>query len=229
MSALSPRQKLSLYESKPTELFLMDTPSELETHLGTVRRTATGQYRQAHDQVQGLVSRWIGVEQKVEHRVKSLLAPDERLVPGALYAGIAFLSGAILARRRALPTRALLPSLLGTAAFVHFLPRTSANVRTYASEVENKHFPKLAERHEMVKVQGAKLQASVGEGAEHIRAGVKGGVFSAVAQVQGATGLRLMEALGVAREAKGAEERIVDVNSVADEVKADEATKERTV
>ncbi|KAJ7676743.1 apolipo protein O-domain-containing protein [Mycena polygramma] len=198
----NPRQKLSLYAPPPTELFLQDTPSELEAHLGTLRRTATGQLRQAHDQVQGLVSRWIGVESRVEHRIKSLLPSDERLAPGTLYAGVAFLTGVVLVRRRALPTRALLPPLLGAAAFVHFLPRTSANIRAYAGALEDKHFPAVAERHEVVKMHAGVAWTKVGEGVGRVRAGVKGGALEAVEQVQEATGLRLMEALGVVRAGK---------------------------
>ncbi|KAJ7435013.1 apolipo protein O-domain-containing protein [Mycena galericulata] len=224
-----PRQKPSIYASPPTEIVLLDTPSALEAHIGTVRRAATGQYRVAHAHVQGLVSRWIGVENRVEHRIKSLLPPDERLVPGVLYAAIAFLSGAIAARYRSLPVRALLPPLLGGAAFAHFLPKTAANVRAYASSLEDKHLPEVARVHEVGKAHTGMAWARLREGTNEAREKVGQGVLAAVAQVQGATGLKITEALGVARSVeekaeKVVEEKIQDLEGVVG--KAEEVTKE---
>ena len=45
---------------------LEEVPSELERQLGVARRTVTGVYSDAQARVQGVVSRWIGVEQAVE-------------------------------------------------------------------------------------------------------------------------------------------------------------------
>ncbi|KAJ6460055.1 apolipo protein O-domain-containing protein [Mycena vitilis] len=237
MHVLTPHLiQLSIYEPPPSEILLLDTPSALEAHIGTVRRTATGQYRQARDHVQGLVSRWIGVENKVEHRIKSLLPPDERLVPGVLYAGIALLSGSIVARHRALPIRLILPPVLGTAAFAHFLPKHSHNIRSYLSDLEDTHFPTVAEKHEIGKAHSAMGWARVREGMESAGEGVRGGVLAAVERVQGATGLRLKEALGVAqameaKAEKAIEEKIADMEGVVEtaEKKADELAKERVV
>ncbi|KAJ7851066.1 apolipo protein O-domain-containing protein [Mycena olivaceomarginata] len=183
----------SIDASLPSDILLLDTPSALEAHIATVRRAVTGKYREAHASVQGVVTQWIGVENRVEHRIKSLLPPDERLIPGTLYAAIALLTGAILARHRALPIRLLLPPALFVPTFAHFLPRTSANIR--ASELEDTHLPSMAEKHE-----GGR---SAGEG-------VRGGVLGARERVQGATGLKLREALGVVRERKGKLERVVE-------------------
>ncbi|KAJ6536943.1 apolipo protein O-domain-containing protein [Mycena capillaripes] len=239
-SVRPPRQKLSIYDPPPAEILLLDTPSALEAHIGTVRRTATGKYREAHEHVQGLVSRWIGVENKVEHRIKALLPPDERLVPGVLYAAVAFLSGAIVARNRALPIRALIPPVLGAAAFAHFLPKTSANLRAYAGALEDEHLPALAETHEIGKAHSAMAWARVREGTAKAHGAVRGGVLEAVERLQGATGLRIREALGVAREMEGKaekmiEEKIADIEGVVEKVektvekKADEIAKERVV
>ncbi|KAJ6498234.1 apolipo protein O-domain-containing protein [Mycena vulgaris] len=241
------RQKLSIYAEPPAEILLLDTPSALEAHIGTVRRAATGRYQEAHAQVQGLVSRWIGVENRVEHRIKSLLPPDERLVPGALYAAIAFLSGAILARHRALPIRAVLPPLLGVAAATHFLPKTSANVRAYLGALEDHYVPEAARVHEVGKAHTQMTWDRVSAGVEDMRERAKGGVLEAVARVQGATGLKVREALGIARgvEAK-AESAIGETAAQAEkaiaatvakvegavegaEKKAEEAAKERLV
>ncbi|KAJ7118056.1 apolipo protein O-domain-containing protein [Mycena epipterygia] len=234
------RPKLSIYADPPKEIVLLDTPSALEGHIGTVRRTVTGQYREAHTQVQGLVSRWIGVENRVEHRIKSLLPPDERLVPGALYVAIAFLSGAILARNRSLPIRALLPPVLAVGAAAHFLPKTSANVRAYTGELEERYVPEVARVHEVGKAHTAMTWERVRAGTEDARAAVSGGVLGAVARVQGATGLKIREALGVARSMEQKAEQVVEdaVHKAEDvvhkvevqaEKKADDAAKERVV
>ncbi|KAF8144239.1 apolipo protein O-domain-containing protein [Mycena galopus ATCC 62051] len=230
MESPPPRQKLSIYAAPPTEVLLLDTPSALEAHIGTARRAVTGKYREAHAQVQGVVSQWIGVENQVENRIKSLLPPDERLVPGVLYAAVAVLSGAIVARHRALPIRMLLPPLLGAAATVHFLPKLSANVRAYVSELEDAHLPAVAQAHETGKAHAAMTWARVREGTKTAEGKVRGGVLEAVERLQGMTGLRIQEALGVARQMERKaetviEEKIADVEAAA---KSDES-KERVV
>ena len=45
---------------------LQETPSELERQIGVARRAVTDVYLKAHQEVQGVVSKWIGVEQAVE-------------------------------------------------------------------------------------------------------------------------------------------------------------------
>ncbi|KAJ7751553.1 apolipo protein O-domain-containing protein [Mycena maculata] len=236
MEQAQPRQKLSIYDSPSRDIILLDTPSALETQIGTVRRAVTGQYREAHAQVQGLVSRWIGVENKVERRIKSLLLPDERLVPGVLYAAIAFLSGAILARPRALPVRALLPPILGAATFTHFLPKTSSNIRAYVGALEDEYLPDVAATHEIGKAHASMAWARIREGTQQAREKAQGGVMAAVEKVQGATGLKIREALGIARSVeekaeKVIEEKVKDVEGIAEKVeqKAEEAAKERMV
>ncbi|KAJ7513067.1 hypothetical protein B0H11DRAFT_2268043 [Mycena galericulata] len=62
----SSRQKLSIYAAPSEDTILFDAPSALEIHIGTARRAVTGRYTNAHAQVQGLVSRWIGLENRVE-------------------------------------------------------------------------------------------------------------------------------------------------------------------
>ncbi|KAJ7493867.1 apolipo protein O-domain-containing protein [Mycena latifolia] len=239
-AALTRLTQLSIYAAPPEDVLLLDTPSALEVHIGTARRAATNRYREAHAHVQGLVSRWIGVENRVEHRIKALLPPDERLVPGALYAAIAFLAGSILARRRSLPLRFIAPPALGLGAAAYFLPRTSANVRAYLSDLEDHYTPELARVHETGKAHTLMTYERVRESAAGARAKAGEGVMKAVEGLQGATGLRLREALGVAqgveeRAERAVEEKIQDVLGAAKSVeekaekKAEEAAKERVV
>lgn len=56
----------SIYPSPEPDILLLDTPSDLEKHIGTARRYVTDVYTDAHAQVQGVVSKWIGVEHAVE-------------------------------------------------------------------------------------------------------------------------------------------------------------------
>ncbi|KAF7312886.1 MICOS complex subunit [Mycena kentingensis (nom. inval.)] len=213
-SSSVPSQKLSIYPSPPADVLLLDSPSALEQHIGVARRTATSHLNAAHAQVQGVVSRWIGVENRVEHRIKSLIPPptEERILPGALYAAVAFLSGAILARHRALPIRALLPPALGLGAATHFLPRLSANVRAYAGDLEDEYAPELARVHETGKAHAAMGWARVVEATSGARASAEGAVTGVVGKVQEVTGLKLREALGVKaveKEKKEEEKKLV--------------------
>ena len=45
---------------------LEETPSELERQIGIARRAVVDVYLKGHKEVQGVVSKWIGVEQAVE-------------------------------------------------------------------------------------------------------------------------------------------------------------------
>ena len=58
--------QLSIYPEPDPEIVLQETPSELERQIGVARTAVTGVYLQAHQEVQGVVSKWIGVEQAVE-------------------------------------------------------------------------------------------------------------------------------------------------------------------
>ncbi len=58
--------QLPIYPTPEPELILVETPSELEKQIGVARRALTDTYLDAHARVQGVVSRWIGVEQAVE-------------------------------------------------------------------------------------------------------------------------------------------------------------------
>ena len=51
---------------------MQEVPSELEQHIGNARRAVTASYLGVQERVQGVVSRWIGVEQRVESACKPL-------------------------------------------------------------------------------------------------------------------------------------------------------------
>ncbi|KAI0628586.1 apolipo protein O-domain-containing protein [Trametes polyzona] len=189
------RDKLPIYPTPDPEIILVETPSELEKQIGVARRAVTATYLDAHARVQNVISRWIGVEQAVESRVKSLVAPDEPLTPGILYVGVATLTGSVLARNR-LFWRLTLPPTLLVLSLNHFLPKTTHNVSTYLSELEEKHFPTFAEKHEIAKAHSAMTWERVKDATKSGRDSFSNGVAELVGRVEETTGLKLRETLG---------------------------------
>lgn len=208
--------QLPIYPKDEPELVLEAAPSRLELEIRRARLAATEQYLRALSTVRQGVERWIGVESRVEcacptalprppahrrtARLKSLKARDEPLTPGALYAGVATLTGSVLARSRALPVRVLLPPAFLLAALPYFLPRTSANLAAYARDLERAHLPALAAQHDAVLLHSRDAWQSASAGVRSTSARVQGSVDRAVGETQRVTGLRLREALGWAEK-----------------------------
>ncbi|CAK5280017.1 unnamed protein product [Mycena citricolor] len=230
------KQKLSIYPAAEEEILLLNTPSDLELKIGETRRAVAGTLREAHSSVQGLVSQWIGIEGQVEARLKSLHAPNETLTPGALYAATALLAGTILTRHRAFPLRFLTPPIFGAVAFAHFLPQTSANIRAYASDLEDAHMPEVARFHETGKSHAMMGWERLKEGSLKGKDKAGESVLGALEKLQELTGLKVTEALGVVREmekkAEGVVEEVVgDVLEKKESVqeKVDEKVQEKLV
>jgi len=201
------KDKLPIYPEPTRDVLLIETPSELEQQIGKARRAVTGTYLDARAQVQGVVSRWISVEESVEKRIKSLIAPDEPLTPGILYVGVATLTGSVLARNRALAVRLALPPTLLLLSLSHFLPKTSHNVSAYLGALEDAYFPGVAEKHEIAKAHSAMTWARLQDASAAGRERAGAGVLRAVVRLEEATGLKLQETLGwskgVARAVEG--------------------------
>ncbi|TFK95943.1 apolipo protein O-domain-containing protein [Pterulicium gracile] len=199
--SLQEQDKPSIYPAPQRELLLVETPSELEKQIGVLRRTLTQQYQEGYTQVQGLVSRWIHVEHAVENRVKSFADPTEPLTPSILYVGIATLSGSIIARNRFIGTRLLLPPALLLLSANHFLPKTTANVTSYLSSLEDTYAPNFADKHRTANAHTAMTWEMAKERTKDARVSLGRGAESLVGKVQEVTGLRVSEALGWGREA----------------------------
>lgn len=218
-------------------MVLVETPSELEKQIGVARRAVTTTYLDAHSRVQSVISRWIGVEQAVESacrlhlhvfciinsgaraigRVKSLVAPDEPLTPGVLYVGVATLTGSVLARNRIFWRLTLPPTLL-ILSLNHFLPKTTHNVSSYLAELEEKHFPAFAEKHEIAKQHSAMTWYRAKDATQSGREKFSSGVAALVGRVEEATGLKLRETLGWRdRVVNGAEVKAREVVETAKE------------
>lgn len=72
------------------------------------------------------------------------------MTPGIIYVLIAGLTGSVISRTRAFPIRFLTPPLFTVLAMPYFLPKTSANIRQYLSDVEDRQFPEFAQRHDQI-------------------------------------------------------------------------------
>ena len=58
--------KPSIYPTSPPELILVETPSELEKQIGVARRATQETLSEVQAQLQGVITKWIGVEHAVE-------------------------------------------------------------------------------------------------------------------------------------------------------------------
>ncbi|KAI5835246.1 hypothetical protein K523DRAFT_368491 [Schizophyllum commune Tattone D] len=212
------REKLPIYPQPPTTLELIDEPLPLEKEIGIARRAATQTVRNIQAQAQGIVSKWIGIEKAVEHRVKALAAPDEAMTPALLYVGIATLTGSILTRNRSLLTRFVIPPAFLVGSMNYFLPHTSANISAYGASLEETYFPTLAEKHAIANAHSAMTWQRLKDATESGREKLGDGVLAAVEAAQSATGLKLKEALGWSKAR--AEEVKVQARAVAEDAEA---------
>ncbi|KAH8828900.1 apolipo protein O-domain-containing protein [Flagelloscypha sp. PMI_526] len=215
--------KSPLYSPPQTEIILVDTPSALELKIGEYRRLVTGYFNQGHSQVQGVISKWIAIEQRVESRVKSFRSPDETMTPQILYIAIATLSSTLLSANvsRFAPRRFLLPPLAFATASYYWLPKTSTNVYEYGREWET---PRMREIHDTAVAHTKMSLDMVRDKWRNATGSVGSTVESGVGYAQGATGLKIREAMGwgkhTAEDAKQkAEVLVAETKDKAIEVK----------
>ncbi|KAG6884031.1 hypothetical protein C0993_001961 [Termitomyces sp. T159_Od127] len=210
-------EKLSIYSTPAPDTLLVEESSALEREIGVVRRQVTEVLLNTHSQIQGVVSRWIGIENAIENRVKSIISPNEPLTPGLLYVGVATLSGSILARNRMLATRLLLPPIFLFASAKHFLPQTTGNL-TYISSLEDTHFPTLAEKHAIANAHTQMAWERLKDASRNGRDWVNRGAVIAVDKIQESTGLKLTELLGWSHAGvKRGEAKVSDAAKIYDE------------
>ncbi|TYJ54147.1 hypothetical protein B9479_005245 [Cryptococcus floricola] len=207
-------EKLPIYPTPkhtPT-VTLVETQNPIVPYITQSREAVSGVLGDAKGAVQGGVSKWISFERGIEREVKSVLPSDEPLNPGLIYVLISGLSGSVLTRTRSLPIRFLAPPIFTLLAFPYFLPKTSHNIRSYFSNLENKHFPEFAAKHDHIVQTGiahtSGLFYRIGDAAEDAREwGHK-----AVEGVEKTTGLRLGEAVSRVEKEQG---RLAEQKAVA--------------
>ncbi|SCV73041.1 BQ2448_6966 [Microbotryum intermedium] len=190
--------QLPIYDKVPGPPSLLPAHTPLHDEAAHARRWLQTSYAQLHAHAREGARTWIGWEGKAEgqhtelvwlsefgsHRahsefdadctraaqMKSMIAPDEALVPGGLYVAIATLTGSILARNRtsyrktgcsgfrtALVTsvspahlsagnfflRLALPGVCFGGALVYFLPKTASETTAQLQAVQQRHAPAL--------------------------------------------------------------------------------------
>ena len=136
-------------------------------------------------------------------RIKSLIPADESLTPGALYVGVATLTGSVLTRNRTIFLRFSLPPALFLLSMNQFLPKTSHNVSEYLSLLEQAHAPALAEAHSQFNESIASTTLATRLALNNARVATVSGAERIVAQIQDTTGLKLREALGWGQKVAG--------------------------
>jgi len=202
-ATLKSDDKLPIYPAPDPELVLQEIPTELEKQLGVARRHASLAYDQGYSKVQGVVDKWIAVEQRVERRIKSFKSPNEDLAPGIFYIGVASLTGSIVGRST-LILRLLLPPIFFVASANHFLPETTNNISSYLNSLERQYAPELAKKHDELRVS-TKQQLTAGRTVwEDGKTRLESGIRWSAGKIEDNTGLQLRKALGWTEE-KGRE------------------------
>ena len=123
--------------------------------------------------------------------------------------------------------RALLPPTLFFVSLDYFLPKTSHNLASYFGELEERHFPSLAQKHAIARAHSAMTWQRLKDSTQDARTGLESGVGRLVDRIQATTGLKLSDTLNsghaasrkVMREvqSKAAEELLPKVEQPPDE------------
>ncbi|KAE8233748.1 hypothetical protein CF326_g1206 [Tilletia indica] len=193
-------KRLPIYDQPEELITLVETHTELERQVGSIRRSIQSSTSSLQNQVQDLTSSWIARERAMEARVRSLSVPEEPVNPGLLYVGVATLSASVFTRYRSFPIRFLAPPLFFVGSLNYFLPKTAANLANYYEELESRYAPALTGPRKSI-VQSAEKIWSRTEGlVEEARDAASKGVKTGLRQVEQTSGLRVGEVLQHAKE-----------------------------
>lgn len=184
-------KRLPIYEQPETPVTLVETHTELERQIGSLRRSLQSSSTHLQHNVQDLTSSWIARERAFESRVRALSHPDEPANPNLLYVGVATLSASVFTRYRSFPIRFLAPPLFLVGSLNYFLPKTSANLAGYYLELEKRYAPSLTEPRQSLVKSGQKLWHQTEGLVEDARDAAAKGVKSGLEQVEKGTGLRV--------------------------------------
>lgn len=185
------KEKLSIYPKPDAEILLVETHSDLATHIGIVREHATMAYSEGQATLQSAVDKWIGVEHAVEKQVKELIPKDEPMTPGLLYVGVATLTASVIGRRRSLPVRLVLPPVFFAASLAYFLPKTSHNLSSYLSSLEETYFPGFATQHAELNKNVSESVSSTLKSYAKAKDAASDGIRQARQQLEQHTGLKV--------------------------------------
>lgn len=158
------------------------TPTaRLAVHIGTARRFVHAHTELAQRAIDAGFTRYLEVEGSVTGTIAGLAPPrssEEKVVPGLLYVAVTTMAGSIVARRRMLPVRVVVPVAVAVGAGWYFLPETSANVGALLWQWE-KRVPQVAETHLLVRGKAEEAwrvtEKTVREGRSEVDEAVKKG------------------------------------------------------
>ncbi|KAJ2743164.1 hypothetical protein GGI20_003947 [Coemansia sp. BCRC 34301] len=169
MQTHSPSSALSHSQQTPTTrlaALLRDTRGSVSSALDMA---------QTHGQI--LVSRWIGLEQRVADVVRRTVPEGERLAPGIIYVGVAALAGPIFTRRRNFAVRWMSPLVFGAAAGAYFLPGTTSVVarNVWTRYGDPATIDRACEAWQSAKLAERRLRARVAANVQELRMSLQEG------------------------------------------------------
>ncbi|KAG8812073.1 hypothetical protein FRC17_002212 [Serendipita sp. 399] len=187
-----PKERLPIYPTDSPKPEVVEVPTQLESNIRKTREIVTEAYGVGRSRVQTVIDRWIGVEHAVETRLKSLSPPAdvEPLFPGALWVGVAMLSGSIFSRGRRI-SRIIRPPLWGLVAAAFFLPNHTRNVGNYIFELEERYIPAVAKRQQELAANGKRGLESSKDGVQRLRGELDVQMGKVTDFVRSTTGLKL--------------------------------------
>ncbi|KAK0556025.1 hypothetical protein OC846_001461 [Tilletia horrida] len=193
-------KRLPIYDQPEPPVTLVETHTELERQIGSLRRSLQSSTTSLQSSIQNTTSGWISRERAVEARLRSIFSvPEEPANPNLLYVGVATLSASVFTRYRSFPIRFLAPPLFFVGSLNYFLPKTSSNLAQYYLELENRYFPSLTGPRQGVVDASHRVWNRTEGLVESARDSAAKGVKSGLEQVEKGTGLRVGDVVSQAK------------------------------
>ncbi|OZJ06866.1 hypothetical protein BZG36_00211 [Bifiguratus adelaidae] len=225
--------KKSIYDEPKPRLILTEQPTRMDELVARSEKFAKDTVAETQRQIQNATDVWIGIEHRVRDNIRQTVAPEETVLPGLLYVGVAGLAGTIIARRRNIFMRAPFSFALATATSYYFLPQTTSRVAhkvgIYESELEGR-FPALKD----ARASGQQVWSQSRDAVSGALRLVKGGLNQTTEQIQeSANGVKQslqLQAREFAQQATAAEKSLeAQVGDLRDKAVATENEMDRRV
>ena len=215
----SPVKHLSAYDEPEPPVYLVpEPPSDLQRHIGYLRTSLNSTLKQADGVAREAVGKVVELEHDVERNIKKVLpsprstttttspiatgaglretqaraavVPQEPLLPNALYVAIAGMTGSILARRRNVLVRFVVPLGLFYGSARYLLPQTTRNLGDLVYSYESK-VPAVRQLHDDANAQLASLVRKSQETVEDGKHVLEGALGSSKKAFEDASGIKL--------------------------------------
>lgn len=209
----SPVKHLPAYDTPEPPVYLVaEEPSDLQRHIGYLRRGLNDRLIQADGLARDAVGKVVEFEHDVERNVRKILpsrdapiaagavrqtpgrlapvAQSEPLLPNALYVAVAGMTGSILARRRNILVRFTLPVALFYGSARYLLPQTTRNLGDLIYSYEAK-VPAVRQLHDDANKQLDTLVKKSVETVEDGKHVLEGALGSSKKAFEDASGIKL--------------------------------------